>query len=736
MSHVRSDRRRPRGGPRPALAMLLAAAVLVSAPRRTVAQDAPEPVDARLRVGLALSGGGAKGLAHVGVLEALERSGVHVDVVSGTSMGAIIGGLYATGMSTDSIESVIASVDWSTLLGDRTERRRRFLHQRRFDERAILTLPIEGGGVALPAGAVVGSNITRLAELTTWPVATVRSFRDLPRPFAAVATDIETGEAVTMTGGVLSEVMRASIGIPGALEPFELDGRLLVDGAVVRNLPASDARALGADILICSDVSDLLVDRDELGSLVDVLDQVLTLSMRQSTVAQRALCDILIRPDVEGISGLAFDRFEEWIARGDSAAERHTEELRRVARRRGRATLPLPSDFLGDSVRVSSVVVEGSSMPHTERLVRDELGIAPGDYISPDELSYRLGDLDATGLFGLVRYHVDRSGDAVSLTVHVEERAKNRFGVGLRYDDERRAALLFTTTLHNLVRYGSVTRFDLRVGEETRAAISYLRRRGVTGRIESGTSLSWSQGELRLPGPTRPRAGVEITRLSTTLGLVAARSTILGGEVLGEWAISDDPGFQDVLLLSVSGVLDHESLDRIDFPRAGVDLSGRWEWGVSDLVSGEGFSVLTAQGRSYVPLHRRVTVDFGGFLGIARGLDLPVHRGFFVGGAHRSAVFGRTEPTFQGLPTEELTGTVAQIGRAGVRWAATSKLYVRVGVDVGGVTDEWRFPVPDPVWGWGITVGASTIVGPVALEWGKASTRSGGRLTVSVGRAF
>lgn len=715
------------------VAGLLAGAVPGVAP--LAAQD-DVPHDRVPQVGLALSGGSAKGLAHIGVLRALERAGVHVDVVTGTSMGSVVGGLYATGMSPDSIESIIAAVDWSSLLGDRTERGRRFLHQRRVDERAILTLPVEGGGVEVPAGAVAGSNITRLAEVATWRVATVRSFVDLPRRFAAVATDIETGEAVTMTSGVLSEAMRASVGIPGALEPFELDGRLLVDGAVVRNLPAADARALGADILICSDVSDVLAGREALASLVDVLDQVLTLSMRPSTVAQRELCDILIRPDIEGISRLAFDRFEEWIARGDGAAERHADELLDVASRRGEATLPLPPDFLGDSVRVSAIGVNGSASPRAERLVRDELGIAPGDHITPGELAYRLGDLDATGLFGLVRYRLDRSGDAVALTVHVQERPKDRFGVGLRYDDEQRAALLFTTTLHNLLRYGSVTRLDLRVGEETRAAISYLMHRGVTGRLEGGTSLGWSQGRLRLPGSIRSEASVETTSLSTTLGLVAARTTFVGGELLGEWTISDHPGFADVLLLSASALVDHESLDRLDFPRAGVDLNGRWEWGVTDLVAGEGFSVLTARGHAYIPLHRRVTADFGGFVGIARGFDLPAHRNLFVGGAHRSAIFGRTQPTFNGLAPEELVGSVAQIGRAGIRWAATSSVYVRAGIDVGGVRDDWRFPVQNPVEGWAVSVGASTIVGPVVLEWSKASTRSDGRLSVSVGRTF
>ncbi|MDH3424209.1 MAG: hypothetical protein OEN00_14540, partial [Gemmatimonadota bacterium] len=191
----------------------------------------------------------------------------------------------------------------------------------------------------------------------------------------------------------------------------------------------------------------------------------------------------------------------------------------------------------------------------------------------------------------------------------------------------------------------------------------------------------------------------------------------------------------EVILGSASAILDHESLDRMDFPRSGLDFNARWEWGVSDLVDGEGFSVFTARARAYVALHRRVTADFGTYVGVARGLDLPLHRTFFLGGAHRSAIFGRTQPLFHGLPSEDRAGTVAQVARAGLRLAVRETLYVRAGVDVGDAADSWTFPVRDPIVGWAITLGAETVVGPVALEWGKATSRSG-RLTVSVGRSF
>lgn len=726
------------------LSSVFACVVVLVPSGRAVAQGPPSapPSDGAFedtvsyRVGLALSGGSAKGFAHVGVLEVLEDAGVEVDIVTGTSMGSVVGGLYATGMTPDSIESLIAVVDWDATLNDAPERRRRFLHQRRSDERTVLSLPIEGGSIGLPAGASVGSNIMRLAERSTWAVATTRSFDDLPRRFAAIATDIETGEAVTLTEGVLSDAIRASIGIPGAFEPIELDGRVLVDGAVARNLPASDARALGADVVICSDVSDPLADREDLGTLVDVLNQVITLSMRRSLTVQRRFCDVLIRPDLDHLGRLAFDEHAEWIARGRAAARGYLPEFRALAERRGTVRRPHARDLLGDSVRVTAVRVEGAARGETERLVRDQLRVRPGDFVSADELSRRLGDLDATGLFGLVRYRLDRADAQTTLVVHVEERARDRVGVGLRYDDERRAALLFSATVHNLVRYGSVSRLDLRVGEETEIRASALRRPGITDRLQAGVALGWSQGELRVPRTAAATSTIETSEASVSLGLVVARSTVVGGEALVERSTHDVEALPDVLLFSIAAVLDHESLDRIDFPTRGADLKVRWELGSTDVVDGEDFTVLTGSGRVFVPLHRRITADLGAFVGHARGLDLPAHRTFFVGGAHRSALFGDTQPLFQGLSSEALRGTTAQIARGGLRVALAETVFARLGLDVGGVASEWTFPVDDPVVGVAVTLGVRTLIGPVELEWGKASSRSKSRLTVSVGRSF
>lgn len=711
--------------------------LLALVPGAVAAQPNESPVPT---VGLALSGGGAKGFAHIGVLRTLEEMGVQVDVVAGTSMGAVIGGLYAIGLSVDSIEHVMADADWSSLIGDGVPRDRLFLDQKRLDERAVMRVPLQGRRITLPTGAIVGSNVMRILEHVTWRAATVRRFSELPRPFVAVATDLETGEAVSLREGVLSEVIRASSGVPGAVEPYLLDGRLLVDGALSRNLPATDARELGASFVICSDVSEPIDSADELESMVDVLSQLASLSMLTTTLVQRERCDVLIEPEVEGLSGLDFDPVEDWVDRGAAAAAGHVDELLDLSARQrqdGKVARPhAVPEPLADSVRVTSLSIDGTEDPRVVELVRRELELVPGAYVGRAQLESRLGDLDATGLFGLIRYRLSDGGPGdAALTVAVEERPRDRLGVGLRYDDERRAALLFTASVHNMLAYGSLTRMDLRVGEETQIGLAFSHRRGVTGRVGGGLAARWSQAPLRLSAAEGGRVTVEIARASASLGLTAGRATYVGVEAAGERAVASADA-ADVWLASASAVLDHETLDRVDFPGSGADVSARTEWGITDVAGGEWFSVWTLDVRSYLPFHPRLSFDVGGFLGYARGADLAPHRRFFVGGAHRSAVFRSTHPAFHGLESQEQIGTAVQIARAGLRFELRPEMFVRGGVDIGGVRDVWTFPVERPMTGWSLSAGASTLVGPVELEISQLWANRDPRLSVSVGRQF
>jgi len=705
------------------IAVAFSLALAFSAPL-SAAPQATAPTS----IGLALSGGSAKGIAHIGVLRTLERLGVRVDVVTGTSIGAVVGGMYALGLSVDSIEGVIRAADWPGLLSDAMPRERRSLDQKRHDERAILSVPLEGVRVELPSGAIIGSNALRLLEQVTWRASTTRRFADLPRPFGAVATDLETGEAVPLRAGVLAEALRASAGLPGAVEPIVLDGRLLVDGGLSRNLPAVDARDLGADFVICSDVSEPIDSAEELLSFVDVLSQLASLSMLESTLAQREICDVLIVPTVDDLSSFDFDRVDEWIARGEEATLAHERSLRAAtARPPARSRVGVPADFLGDSVLITGISIEGTTDPRMTELIRRELEIGEGDYVGHEDVDAGLSELESSGLFGLVRFRLEGQGDGAALVVSVEERPRDRLAVGFRYDDERRAALLFTATVHNVGSLGAVSRLDLRVGEETLVSVSTRRRLWITGRVDFGASVGWAQASL---GVTT----FDITSVAGSIGFSPTRSAYLGAELAYEGA-SVQAGTSVESWLAAT-VFDHETLDRIDFPRSGIDASGRLEWGSVRGVRGR-FANSTLDALAYLPVATGVTVDVGTFIGHARVSGLPSHRSYSLGGAHRSTVFRTTHATFQGLGSQELSGGVVQVARVGVRWEPARDWFLRGGVDVGAARDEWRFPLSRPMTGWALSGGIRSRIGPVVGSVSKVwGARHDPRLSISVGRSF
>ena len=278
----------------------------------------------RPRIGLVLSGGGARGGAHIGVLKVLEEEHVPIDAIAGTSMGAIVGGLYASGMSAGEIERKLTSIDWSAAFRDRPPRRELTFRRKQDDSSFLVRFPlgVRGTKFRLPRGFIQGQKLTRMLREFTAPVATTTDFDRLPVPFRAVATDLETGAARIFSSGDLVTAMRASMSAPGVFAPVELDGRLYVDGGLAENLPVDVARQMNVDVLIVVDVSFPLLPEKELHSALAVTNQMLAILIRKDTDRQRAQLgarDIVIDPSLGGASSIDFTGLKRTIAAGETA---------------------------------------------------------------------------------------------------------------------------------------------------------------------------------------------------------------------------------------------------------------------------------------------------------------------------------------------------------------------------------------------------------------------------------
>ena len=273
-------------------------------------QPVPPEIARRPKVGLVLSGGGARGAAHVGVLRVLKELRIPIDYIAGTSMGAIVGGLYASGLSVDELQEVVDTTDWFDVFND-SSRRQYLSFRRKQDDARVLSpvrIGIEKGKPALPPGLITGQNVTILMHALTLPSAGIERFDDLPIPFRAVATDLVTGEKVVLDRGSLSLAMRASMSVPGAFTPVEIDGRRLLDGGLVANLPIDVARQMEAEVVIAVDISTPLATSDQIRTLLNVAGQMNGFQTRKNVLEQIATLgpqDILIVPELEGIQPAA-----------------------------------------------------------------------------------------------------------------------------------------------------------------------------------------------------------------------------------------------------------------------------------------------------------------------------------------------------------------------------------------------------------------------------------------------
>jgi NTE family protein len=470
---------------RPALAAVIVSTALLlagPAPAQPVAPsagaDAAAPVNGRRpRIGLVLSGGGARGAAHIGILKVLEELHVPVDAVAGTSMGAVVGSLYASGMSAAEVEQLIGSVDWQDAFRDRPPRETLNFRRKQDDREFLVRAPIglRGGTLRFPRGLIQGQKLNEMLRAATLRVADTDDFDRLPIRFRALATDLSTGAAVVFAHGSLATAVRASMAAPGVFAPVEVDGRLLVDGGLVNNLPVDLAREMGVDAIIAVDVSSRLRPGKELESVLAVSNQMISILINRETEHSRQMLgdrDVVIEPELGSMSSVDFTRVHEAIAAGEAAARRASEKLAAWAvpvgdyqrfLARGQPERPPPIGF----IRVAND--SGDYRKFIEAALQPLVGLpADAPTIEP-----AIRGLYGRDLFETLDYRVVRDGDQAGLEVSARRKSWGpnylRFGLDLQDDFEGNnsftAGVRFVLTEVN--PYMAEWSIDLKVGEQS-----------------------------------------------------------------------------------------------------------------------------------------------------------------------------------------------------------------------------------------------------------------------------
>ncbi|WP_445383788.1 patatin-like phospholipase family protein [Robiginitalea sp. IMCC43444] len=440
------------------------------------AQEQNPPED--LKVGLVLSGGGAKGLAHIGALKVIEEAGVRIDYIGGTSMGAIVGALYASGYSAHELDSLFRNTDFPELIQDNLPRSAKTFYEKEDSERYALTLPFNNYKLAIPQALSGGQNIYNELVKVLYHVKDVRKFDQLPIPFFCVATDVETGEEIILREGYLPEAILASGTFPSLFEPTEVDGRILIDGGVLNNYPVDEVKNSGAELIIGVDVQHGLRKRESLQSATEILLQINNYRTVGQMKEKAGKTDIYIKPNMDAFSVIDFNMRESIISIGEKKTREHLEALKEVAARQV-VSPPMAAGIQSqDTIVINRLLIKGNNN-YSRGYVKGKLRFDLAEKTSFNKLQQGLGNLSATGNFRTIRYELVSNGLGQDLILKLQENPNRTFiRVGAHYDDLYKSAALINLTRKHFLVNDDVASFDFILGDNLRYNAQYYIDKG------------------------------------------------------------------------------------------------------------------------------------------------------------------------------------------------------------------------------------------------------------------
>lgn len=635
-----------------ALVVLLSVILLGGGPALADPPTASPDKPVRPRIGLALSGGGARGAAHVGVLKVLEELRVPVDVIAGASMGSIVGGLYATGMSPQEMEDALAAMDWDGLFEDDVPRSeqpfRRKLDQAQYLSR--LVIGIEKGKPSLPSGLVQGQKLNFVLRKLTLPAATTTDFDKLNVPYRATATDASSGTGVVLKGGNIADAIRASMAFPGLFAPVEIDGRLLIDGGVAENFPVQTARDAGAEVLIAVNIGTPLAGKEKLTTLLSIVNQVTNVATARNVQHSKDILkpsDIFFEPDLTGISFIDFAKVREAVAAGEKAARKvadrlatlsiSEEEYRAWKERQRRKPAP-PRE-------ISSIEIVNTS-PLSNDFLMKQVRSRPGP-LDLDVLEKDLARIHALGQFDLVDFKIDPQDGKNVLRIIATVRSwgltSARFGLDLSTDFKGDSGFVVAASLlrTSVNRLGAEWKIQGGVGEVETVVGEFYQPLSAGGPFFFAPRVAWRSERLQIPQPGylvdysredvfgQLDAGITDgkygeLRVGIRRGYLWANPKTEGAELP---EVRADRG-------AVSATLTIDSRDNVPFPRSGLLIRGDLSWETPDLGAETSYRRAYGLGMGAFTFGKN-TIQLVASGGGPAGTDAPYYSYFNLGGFRR-----------------------------------------------------------------------------------------------------
>ncbi|MEN8162522.1 MAG: patatin-like phospholipase family protein [Acidobacteriota bacterium] len=719
------------------LVLLILTSAIVGLPCMAQVPAAEPPPEDGPELVLVLSGGGARGAAHIGVLRVLEEMHIAPDMVVGTSMGSIVGGLYAAGWSPDEIEELLVSIDWNQVFTARVPRSS-LSFRRKQDDRPFLIkakLHFDEDGLALPPGLVSSQSLEVLLQTLEAQTLPGQDFDAFPIPFRAVATDLENGEPVVIDSGGLARAMRTSMSIPGLFAPVIREGKTLVDGGAVANLPVGIAKSLGAKTIIAVDISSPLQSPNmKFKNFFDVykrLNALLTVGNRVEDVGRLRSGDILIRPDLKDISFLAFDRATETVALGEEAAHAAQEQLQHLAAPpdRWEAFIQQHRSRPTDTIRVDRVRMEEAGCIKPS-VALHALGIEPPTEINPDDLRIAILRLYHLGHSGLISFRIDEIDGLNELVIDAPspDYGRHTLQLGLGIFDDFEGAGEYTGTVRYQVLPANRLEGEwlniFQLGSTSVFFSEFYQPMGASLRWFVVPSVEIRRERLDLWLDDEPFATYKFGREEARLG----GGRILGnhGEIRLSAFFSDNSLRRDVGIPALPNAQEyrggfeftysHDTEDSVAFPTTGTKM----RFGLVETMDAMGsdsenrqFQMVASTALSVGPYTFRPHLEYGENQHPTEIFaDL-----FFLGGPGRLSGLGNNELYGDTLAFARIQAyrRIKGIDMAGIR----IRMYAGLSLEAGNVFElNQSVDIDEFLYGGTVYLGAETPIGPLYLGYG------------------
>lgn len=461
----------------------------------------------RPKIGLALSGGSAHGLAHIGVIQYLDEIGLNVDYITGTSMGGIIGALHAMGYNGDEIADIAGRLDWDDILNNKVQYKGVSPIEKYFHDKYPLSLQIKGTSILLPQGFLNTNTLELVLEELCAPALGIDDFDQLPIPFRCFGVDIENGKIITLRSGRLDQALRATMAIPSVFSPMYYQGKWMVDGGLMRNFPVSNNLDLGADIVLGSYVGREKADMSELNNLLDILSESAFMMSIADSDKQKYMVDVLMCPDVKGTDVFDFNNYEELIKLGYESAKAQAGAFKKVLNildkyEQADSIIPLvPVDYLYiDSIRINDI-------PKADKkLALDKFALLPRSHLKRSEIINGIRRISSTLNFESVTYQINQNKEKNILQINAKPREVRNLGININHFNSTNSSLILSGQIRNLLMRLSSLRANIRLSDNPAVSVDYFVRGGfnsknwvfgLSGSVAKRENIFYSKGEQK-----------------------------------------------------------------------------------------------------------------------------------------------------------------------------------------------------------------------------------------------